>query len=1302
MAKQNPAPTEPKAVDVRAYHPLARLRRVIRAYVTLEGVFSALILVGLWFWAALALDFGLHYFFGVDLLQDARPVRFVLISLLGAGVLASIVFLILRRIFRDFRSAALALVLEKRFPELLGDRLITAVELADLKKAARIGYSTEMIVKTMKDAQQRVNSAAVRSVFNWRRLWLLGWTFLGVTALVLLLTYPLAVLASLKDVPRGEALYRMLAINGLLLLNVAFLFALPFAGRRLARTVRRPALVLVPLALLCAGTTAAGFYYALSRANTMRFNDYAWNFYHAADITLDRNLKFKDTRWPADDYYVELLDFPVPVKRVELRKDVTVRGVFDRFVVADAAAPTRWRPARWADLENVLPDENGEKLPELPLERVHAYMKTLADGDESSPVGYDHGALEFPGAGDVRVDLVLAAVADPALAPPLFTDDERRQFAALEARLVRRAADPKLGGRLLRNVPPPDRLVLVYTNLEYKDGVLVPKDGSGGEVDLLNFDARRNVYEAKLPKLEEPVSFYVEARVGDRRPRSVERTVDLVLAPKMTAITYQEFRPAYYYYLPPYGQRNDNTIDDERRKSLRGFRQALGAVRTERPPERTAITIALGSELVVSGSSDKPLQEVTLTPLSETFPGLQPGEARSPIRLQVNPDGVSFTAKFRAGGHPIREHLAQQWAAANRNLVSAVLRRQWLAALSLAPIEPADELIRPVIFAALEAVAPQVVNDLFSPIVFAALETVAPLALSEPPFPVRQWLAHLPVAPAAALAYDEPAFPLITKSADFEITLKDADNMTSTKSVFVKPTEDAKPDVNLYVEVIRKVKGTYMCTAKAEIPFAKESFASDDNGLHRVEFTYEYTTLASSTVTSQRAEMAAWLWASSPLQPTIADYLYRREILLRTVGGVKGAPPVTGTFPLKAFDEALLAHANKFVPTVEQLRALTHKPLEGNGAPPLNRYEFRNADRAGGAEAFDLLERLPQLAAKDAVSGAQPSFRLIVNVRVTDSNVLADADRTAENKDGTLEFRVVPEDELAAEISREEVELARKFDDVIKRLEAGQRNLQAVASRSPALTRETAVSEQTRVEGVLEALAKAKELTGEVSTDYARILREYIVNRFPELRTSNIKRGIIDPMTSVQAVEFPEAEAELNKFHATVRDGDATLASQQAGPTVLKVQQLIDKLKQIQQSLGQVVGLNEAAAKLKRIIEGQEGEVRKEIEGINSRLIDELLNIRVALASETITLAPGATQKVTVKLKMPETILSDPFLRFEIPANSGLKVNPPEIRLKDDAKDASFDVTAGGAPGNYSLRIVPSQGKPIDLKVVVK
>ena len=47
-------------IDLREYHPLARLRRVIRAFVFVEGVILALIVACVWFWFAMALDFGLH------------------------------------------------------------------------------------------------------------------------------------------------------------------------------------------------------------------------------------------------------------------------------------------------------------------------------------------------------------------------------------------------------------------------------------------------------------------------------------------------------------------------------------------------------------------------------------------------------------------------------------------------------------------------------------------------------------------------------------------------------------------------------------------------------------------------------------------------------------------------------------------------------------------------------------------------------------------------------------------------------------------------------------------------------------------------------------------------------------------------------------------------------------------------------------------------------------------------------------------------------------------------------------------
>jgi hypothetical protein len=77
----------------------------------------------------------------------------------------------LARLLRDFRDEALALVLERRFPDVLGDRLITAVELANPKKAARYGYSEIMIVHTIHDAAERVQTVPVRDVFDWKRLY---------------------------------------------------------------------------------------------------------------------------------------------------------------------------------------------------------------------------------------------------------------------------------------------------------------------------------------------------------------------------------------------------------------------------------------------------------------------------------------------------------------------------------------------------------------------------------------------------------------------------------------------------------------------------------------------------------------------------------------------------------------------------------------------------------------------------------------------------------------------------------------------------------------------------------------------------------------------------------------------------------------------------------------------------------------------------------------------------------------------------------------------------------------------------
>lgn len=90
--------------------------------------------------------------------------------LLAALLLVPAAFLAAKRLFHDFRDRALALVLERRFPQVLGDRLITAVELSNPQETAKFGYSPAMVEETILEAAQRVEKLPLAEVFDWRRL----------------------------------------------------------------------------------------------------------------------------------------------------------------------------------------------------------------------------------------------------------------------------------------------------------------------------------------------------------------------------------------------------------------------------------------------------------------------------------------------------------------------------------------------------------------------------------------------------------------------------------------------------------------------------------------------------------------------------------------------------------------------------------------------------------------------------------------------------------------------------------------------------------------------------------------------------------------------------------------------------------------------------------------------------------------------------------------------------------------------------------------------------------------------------
>ncbi|MBA4189633.1 MAG: hypothetical protein C0467_16735 [Planctomycetaceae bacterium] len=192
MATATGTPAQAVPRDERIYHPLEQLRGTIRKYVLIEGVLSLLLFVVAWFTVALVLDYGIFKALSWDWVQDgSHGLRVAALVVTVGFLLGIVIFRIARRITVEFSYSALALVLERKFPKLLGDRLITAVELTDLEQAAKNGFSVAMIRKTVDEAREKMAQVPVNEVFDWRRLrvmsvvlvaWIAGLVFFGFAA----------------------------------------------------------------------------------------------------------------------------------------------------------------------------------------------------------------------------------------------------------------------------------------------------------------------------------------------------------------------------------------------------------------------------------------------------------------------------------------------------------------------------------------------------------------------------------------------------------------------------------------------------------------------------------------------------------------------------------------------------------------------------------------------------------------------------------------------------------------------------------------------------------------------------------------------------------------------------------------------------------------------------------------------------------------------------------------------------------------------------------------------------------------
>ena len=167
---------------------LSRLRFRIRAYVLLEGLFLALIWVGVTFWIGLAVDY-LPILTGSS--EMPRTARMVLLAVIGLGVAYVLYYWVLRRLFARLGDRSMALLLERRFRD-LETGLVTSVEMSETEGRAE-DYDPEMLEQTRQELLAKAEQVQVGEVFESGPLvvsFLVASVLMGTIAVFAALNYP--------------------------------------------------------------------------------------------------------------------------------------------------------------------------------------------------------------------------------------------------------------------------------------------------------------------------------------------------------------------------------------------------------------------------------------------------------------------------------------------------------------------------------------------------------------------------------------------------------------------------------------------------------------------------------------------------------------------------------------------------------------------------------------------------------------------------------------------------------------------------------------------------------------------------------------------------------------------------------------------------------------------------------------------------------------------------------------------------------------------------------------------------------
>jgi len=182
MDREQPSETNPDA-EFSAERPirseiidrvLGSLRNKIRLYVVVQGLFLVAAWICAWFWIAFAIDY-IPVLLGFS--ELSQPVRLILLLVVATGAAVILYRLVFSRAIRSLDKQSLAMLLERRFPE-LKDALATVVNTEPSTASQRGGNDDrnhqQMLARAMNHAESTLQRKAVSEVFNLRPLIVAG------------------------------------------------------------------------------------------------------------------------------------------------------------------------------------------------------------------------------------------------------------------------------------------------------------------------------------------------------------------------------------------------------------------------------------------------------------------------------------------------------------------------------------------------------------------------------------------------------------------------------------------------------------------------------------------------------------------------------------------------------------------------------------------------------------------------------------------------------------------------------------------------------------------------------------------------------------------------------------------------------------------------------------------------------------------------------------------------------------------------------------------------------------------------